>query len=132
MHWNAAAILDFVIFYLNTNIFETIQQNSIFFFAMSYVIHYLSKINLRIFSFFDFFYFLLVPMFRRWWIFFFSINSRFSQNFVGKWKKCFKQKRREIIEGILWYFGDFLVFGIHSNTHMKSWNHRTLHKFMWI
>jgi hypothetical protein len=34
MHQTAAAILDFVIFYLNANISETIQQNSIFFFAM--------------------------------------------------------------------------------------------------
>jgi hypothetical protein len=41
--WTTAAILDFVVFYLNTNISETIEQNSIFFFAMFFLIKYLYK-----------------------------------------------------------------------------------------
>jgi hypothetical protein len=38
-HWTTAAILDFVIFYLKGNISKTIQQNSIFFFAMFFLIN---------------------------------------------------------------------------------------------
>jgi hypothetical protein len=51
-------------FYLNTNISETIQQNSIFFFAMIFVIYFL-KYKFK------------------------KINSRFSQNFV---RKIYSQK----------------------------------------